>query len=89
MGRFHMMKRNKRSQGTKRSFKGIKKLRVRHYHLSGVTYSDGFTPYSVCRNGFQRFFGIGSVKMAGIKQTLKDGGLTPTPHGLSDRQENS
>ena len=88
MGRVHLLNRRRRSLSD-RSFKGQKKLRIRPYHISGVTCSDGCTPYSVYRNGFIKFFGIGYSKMTTIEKSVKDGGLTPTPHGLSDRHGNA
>ena len=36
-----------------------------------------------------KFFGIGYSKMTTIEKSVKDGGLTPTPHGLSDRHGNA
>ena len=88
MGRMHVHDRKKNSTTRKMQFKGINKLRLRLYNLSGVTQSDACTPYALCRNGFMKFFGIGSSKMVSIEKHVKDGGLTPNPHGLSNMQGN-
>ena len=45
--------------------------------------------YSLFQNGFMKFFGLESVKIATTKKTVMNGGLTPTPHGLSDRHRNA
>ena len=89
MGRVHLLNQKQRSQATNRNFKGERKLRIRPYHLSGVTYSNGCSPYSLCRNGFMKFFGLGYYKMASIEKTVMDGGLIPTLHGLSNRHGNA
>ena len=77
----------KRKKRKKRKFKGDQK-RGRVYPLSGVFHPDG-SLYSVCRNGFTSFFGIGGSAMQTIEKSVEDGNMIPVLHGLSSKMGNA
>ena len=70
-----------------REFKGLRK-RNKPFTLSGVTCPESLSSYSVCRNGFMKFFGIGPDAMKSIEKRVNEGGLVPKVHGLTDQKGN-
>ena len=61
-------------------FKGLQK-RGRIYTLSGV-YCDNGSLFSICRNAFMMFFGLGGGDMKTIENSVSGGNMVPVLHGL-------
>ena len=59
---------------------------LRPFALSGVT-KDGSSQYTICKNGYGLFFGIGEYRLSTIEKTVKAGGLVPSLHGLRIKRE--
>ena len=88
MERYHLFERKKRRDSSRKKFQGVRK-RLKPYQLSGVTCPEFLTPYSVCRNGFMSFFGIGNYAMQSVEKRVGKGGLVPKIHALTDKDSNN